>query len=240
MKQSIRSRLVCLAAVALVFAFARNAEAAITVSVNSSPPSTDLLLSHGGVTNFASQWRWIGDNPTGNGHEHTDLGQSFLVPGASDVVLDKITIRPRDVGTAVSGASYNLEIWSFSDATDISGNSLVSSQTDVFPSSGLSSGYWTFDIEDQALASGQQYGFILAFNNGPDSQLFINAVEDLNGAYTDGGKLSREGTPPVWSAFRNFVDLDFYLQGSIIPEPSTLALTMLGMAGLGWRRRRRT
>jgi hypothetical protein len=218
----------------------------IIVTTNPNAPSTDLLASHSlGQSNFTEPWRWIGNA----GNDHRDLGQSFLLSATGDSVLDKITVRVSEFlgfGTAVPNAGYTLELWTFTNQFDGIGDMLVNSQTDLLPSSGaLSNQYWTFDIENVILSQGQHYGFIFAFNSGPDSQRFVAFVEDFVERYSPGREIARNGTPPNWSSTTH--DLEFYLQGfpaaSVVPEPSSLTLFGFGslvVLGYRWRHRGRS
>jgi hypothetical protein len=108
------------------------ASAGIVVTTAPNAPTTNLLASHSAsITNFAESWRWIGNVS----NDHRDLGQSFLLSAIVDSVLDKITVRVREFGASVPNSSYTMEIWTFSDRFDGSGNVLLNSQADVLPSS---------------------------------------------------------------------------------------------------------
>jgi hypothetical protein len=189
------------------------------VATSSSPPSADILTYYSvGYDNFVWGFQWKGDS----GSDHLDVAQSFLVTGANDWIVDKITVKVREFGTSVVNQGFNLQIWTVSDASDWSGDSLVSTQSGTFPSSGLAAGYWTFDLNNVTLSSGQHYAFVLGFEAGADPQRFVNLVKAYSAydLYPDGRMFGRAGTPPVWiTSPSSNKDFDFYVQG--VPEVAT-------------------
>jgi hypothetical protein len=221
--------------------FAGSVNGGIVVTTSVSRPSTDVLVSHDAHTiSYVYPWDWQGSGFLA----HTDLGQSFLISKSNDVILDKVTLFARDIGSAnVDGADYTLEIWRFSSSTDFTGDELVNSQWDTLPSSGLiDRRFWTFDIEDVRLTNGSYYGFLLAFDDGPILGRYVAFAGDPRGGFSDGRLILRSGTPHVWSSEYGGHELDFALQGRVIPEPSTAAIwSLLGAAGIAvaFRARRR-
>jgi len=237
-----RRSLGCLIVAFCILVTGKAANAAISVTSNSLPPSDHILTSYTvGYDNFGERFQWIGDS----GSDHTDLAQSFLVSGADNWMVDKITVKVSGFGTSVLNQNYTLEMWTVSNAADWSGNTLVSSQSATFPSSGLVSGYWTFDVADVTLSKEQYYAFVLGFDSGPDSQRFVTMVHAYSAydLYPDGRMFLRMGTPPSWSSpfHASDKDFEFYIQGSPVPEPATIIIWSLLGAGswLGmrvWRR----
>jgi len=220
--------------------------AAITVTSDSLAPSDRILTSYTvGYDNFGDPFRWIGDS----GGEHRDIAQSFLVFDANDWIVDKITLKAMlpYVGKSVPGQGFLLEMWTVSDAADWSGNELVSSQSGTFPTSGLTSAYWTFDIADVSLAKEQYYAFVLGFESGPDPERFVSLIQAYSAYdyFPEGRMFLRIGTPTSWSSpyYSSDKDFEFYVQGDVVPEPSTFAVFAVGAACVGawrWWNRRKT
>lgn len=232
----------------LVLLPARPALSSVIFSWSPDAPTGNMLASHSfPFNNHNWPWQWVGDV----GSEHMDLGQSFLIVEPHDVMLDKITVKLGSIGygAAAAGADYRLEVWTTTDGWDWSGNALVDSQTGVLPDPlppargwGIFD-YWTFDIQDILLLSGQHYAFMFAFEDGPVAGLHVRFANAYGSNYPYGRMMARRGTPSAWSTEPH--DLEFYVQGAaagVIPEPGTLALMLAGLSGLGLvrlRRRRR-
>ncbi len=176
------------------------------------------------------------DNTTAG---HVDLGQSFLISEANDVVIDKITIKLGSLGygTAVAGADYHFELWTTSAAMDWTGDTLMTSQAGTLPGTISPGDFWAFDIDDIILANAQYYAFLLAFDAGPLTERYV-CFANRYGApdYPYGRMMGRTGTPTAWEMHPH--DLEFYVQGIVIPEPTTLLLLGSGLAGLLFMRRR--
>ena len=239
-----RKSLGCLVVVCCALVAQRATNAGVVVTTSSSPPTDNLLTSYSvGYDNFAWSVGWTADTTAG----HIDCAQSFLVSGPSDWSVDKITVKVRESGNSGATQGYTLQLWTVTDQTACSGNEVVTSQSDLFPSSGLAAGYWTFDLVDTTLSKGQYYAFALGFNSGPDAGRYFNLVHAYSAydLFTDGRMFFRVGTPPTWSSPPHISDRDFefYVQGNPVPEPATLSLVGAGAASLllmAWRRRRPT
>lgn len=207
----------------------------VIVTAAANAPNTQIIASYdpNSDTN-AYVWRWIGND----GLSRVDVGQSFLAPAGNNLLMDRITLRAREFGTAIQGQSYSLEIWQFANSADNSGDNLISTQTGTLPSGLTAPAYWTFAIDDVLLQSNSHYGFILSFDAGPDPNRFVNFTQDFVGGYVDGQRVQRNGTPPTWGT-NSGRDLTFYVQGiTAVPEPSSSALALVCMASITWRLRR--
>lgn len=222
----------------------RTAHADIVVATSSSAPSDHLLTSYSiASSSFVGAFQWIGDSSG----QHWDAAQSFLVSGTNDWSVDKITVWVREFGTSVASQPYTLQMWTVSDAAAVAGGTLVSSQSATFPNSGLAAGYWTFDIADVTLTTGQHYAFVLGFDSGPDAERYVDIVKDYSASdsFSDGRMFYRKGTPPIWTAPSALSDKDivFYVQGTPAPEPSTIVLLATAAACLlfmAWQRRKQS
>lgn len=224
----------------------RSAPAGILVTSSSTTPSDRVLTGYTvGYNNFGNTFQWTSDSsPSGR----QDVAQSFRVSDANDWIADKITVKicAGYVGTSVLNQGFTLQLWTVSDASDWSGNTLVSSQSATFPSSGLNAAFWTFDMDNVILSKGQYYAFVLGFSSGPNAQRYVSLVQAYSAydLFPEGKMFFRRGTPQQWGTPTHLSDKDFefYLQGSTVPEPSALALWATGTGSLllmGWQRRKR-
>lgn len=184
---------------------------ALTVTGASTPPSGGILLS-GTVAGDAGSYlcnRGIGTA--------SQIGQTFRLPAAA--TLDRLTLRARPE-TDVAGTLVILYFGTFSDEHDLTMNTLMASEIAPLPSP-LAIGevvYLTFDLSNQLLEPGQQYGFVLGFSGGDhpgDARLdLLHLGAD---GYTDGQAIEWAGLQET--ALAN--DLVFYLQGAggTVAEP---------------------
>lgn len=213
------------------------ASSAVILTTSTTAPGDDVIVSHSfDYNNFNWIWQW-----TGTDTDHRDIGQSFPIYEANDVIVDKVTVKLGSVGygSAVAGADYRLETWTVTDQSDSSGNTQVDSQTGTMPGSEVlgAGGFWTFDIDDVLLANDQHYAFLLAFEDGPTANLTVGLAHRYGPPDYGGGRMIlRESGSWVVGSY----DLNFYVQGTVTPEPGTLTFAALaGVLGVLVRRRRK-
>ena len=95
--------------------------------------------------------------------------------------------------------------------------------------------YLTFDFgSGYTLDENKTYGFMVGYkgldNDGTNSNRFTYATASTVNPY--GGGLQHGTVPNGHSAGDPNTDLAFWVQGAAIPEPSSLALTLLGFGGI--------
>lgn len=207
---SFSGRLLKLVPVLLVAAGAQ----ALTVTGAPAPPASGILLSRNVAGDVGS---YLCNRGIGTAAQ---IGQTFRLPVAA--TLDRLTLRARPE-TDVAGTLVILYFGTFSDEHDVTMNTLMASEIAPLPSP-LAIGevvYLTFDLSNQLLEAGQQYGFVLGFSGGDhpgDARLdLLHLGAD---SYADGQAIEWAGLQET--ALAN--DLVFYLQGAggSVAEPLLL------------------
>ena len=196
---------------------------AATLSVGGSAPTVNTLVSQttdGGLST-------IGVSP-GN------RGQSFSAPLTADWSITAISVQVNPGTTVLPSTSQTIGLELF----NVSGSTLTSAYSESATTSatvGVTAGQWmTFTLATPfVLSAGSQGAFELS-TSGTNIQLAFGGFRQANSLsdlYTGGRLVVNSG---LYSASD---DLTFVLQGTAVPEPSSVAL--LGLAGLGFLRRRR-
>ena len=143
------------------------------------------------------------------------VGQTFRFD--HPVELDRITLLLRALTLQVPGELVTLELLTFDDPADVSPDQVLYSGTASLPTS-LALGqatYLVFDLDDVALESGRQYGFVLDFSGGgcvSDARAeVLNTAAD---SYAGGRPFLREPGMggEVYTPMAS--DLVFYLEGT--------------------------
>lgn len=224
------------------------------IILSASAPATDVIVSNpnsdasgsipSGITGPNFRFRSSGTD--------TDVGQSFLVPGAGSFPLSAITVRVSEFVLAAN-PTLQLELFSYSGAAspnlfDNSGNrtpftdpvpSLLGSTSAVLNAAALTGGnYLTFDVSSLGwnLTGGTRYAFILGFaSQTADSNDRIRLGAQGVGSDANGFEVRRDyefgATRSVSDLLAHEAaaatrDLTYFVQ---IPEPATIAT----LAGLG-------
>lgn len=127
-----------------------------------------------------------------------------------------------------------------------SGNLFLLNQEYLGTPESLSNSTTGFIAESQNTTGGQFF-FAASVVMQPNTQYFLytdQAQPNLSST-PNNSSVGGEGYTALFgnSSFNTgtFVfDHSFRLEGTVVPEPSTLALGVFGMAGLGWRRKRQS
>lgn len=189
---------------------------ALTVTSAATPPDASILLSRDVAGDSGS---YLCNRGIGTASQ---IGQTFRLATAAD--LSSVTLRARPE-TDIAGTLVILYFGTFSDEDDVTMNTLMASEIGPLPTP-LAIGqvvYLTFDLADQHLEAGQQYGFVLGFSGGDhpgDARLdLLHLGAD---SYADGQAIEWGGLQET--ALAN--DLVFYLQGAggSVAEPLLLLL----------------
>jgi len=231
---------------------AGSVQGAFTVSQSSTAPTANVAISQA-ASDSNTPWRF--NQPAGVDRNPRDAGQTFFIDAGTYPLgfsLDAFTVRLDTLTTSgYDSAGFTVAMYNFTNAADVvPDGAAFFTDTGNLPA-GMKAGfdggsqYITIDLSDQALTGGQQYGFFLTLD--------VNATAGDNmqlGGHTDGSlypggiAFKQEGAtgtnflPSQFLASANG-DLEFYIQGAAIPEPSVLALVVLGSLSFVTRRRRR-
>lgn len=177
---------------------------AMTVTKAATAPQSSILLFRDLPGDAGS---YVCDRGVGTASQ---IGQTFRLSAAAD--LDRITVRAR-AATDVAGALVILYFGTFSGPADVTMDTLLAADTGLLPDP-LPVGevaYLTFDVTDQHLQPGVQYGFVLAFSGGDHPR---EAELELLHVGTDDYD---EGQAIEWAGLQELAlasDLVFYLQGA--------------------------
>jgi hypothetical protein len=191
------------------------------------------------------------------------VGQTFTV-GANST-LHAITILGRGDSASLwsggpqpftAGTIWSIQIASVNTLTGALTPLDVEANTTYVPTGGGAnfSGYITYTLATPvSLTAGAEYAFNLFVNDGTPGQSWFGLAHSTGDAYaggtaqnSDSTVVNTPGTGPVngYGAFAapNAANYDyvFAAQGSVVPEPTTLALIGLGGFGLMAAARRRS
>lgn len=224
------------------------AQADVTTSTSSTPPTGALVRIE--PTDTSKTQRWSNSSTTyATIGSHRDLGQTFLIPGASDVSIESFVFRfsTTDKPAAIQRAGFTLSIYQIDSATSMpEGLSPLYQQTGTLPDSISSLDYLTFGLDTPFAATGGGYYAVqLSFNEpvANRSIFFISATKDrysFGTMYTYSNVAANDTTMTYGIAN---AQLDFAIIATAIPEQkvSGLLLGAFGVtAAFGFMRRRVT
>lgn len=246
---------------AALFPLAHSSHAA-TLSIDTAEPTTDVLVSQAIGGSFT---RAFSTTSTGATFQ-TGKGQSFLMPdtgdGATQFAVDRLTVQKN--ANQTFDANSQITLWVYEWNPDNNGNTGTGltggdgiTDGDPFDGTGItnilengsassianltisSGAYLHFDFDTPLmLDENKAYGFLIGFEG-----LDTGGNNRFQMAIAPGGGVNEYADGTLWNAntsnntLQSNQDFRFYVQGSVVPEPGSLALMVIG--GLFIVRRRR-
>lgn len=201
------------------------ASAAVIVTNTNTAPTTDIVLEQvpAGAFNFNYAW--------GNTYE---LGQSFYTTDALSITSLTISFATFQSPGALS-KPFTLNIYKTTSASEApSPGSLLTTQAGNLPASLTANTFLTFTLEAPVLLDSNEYYIFMLVSSTPSSTVNIPLYATDSFAdnsftwYKDTGDYGRYTTR----------SMTMYLQGTVIPEPSTVMLLMSALGMLTLFRRR--
>jgi hypothetical protein len=213
-------------------------QAAVITTFGETVPITNIITSY--EPGAQDQNAWFNDGPTENGIRL--VSQSFITPGSSDYSMERISMK-FNLTLAMSFPSalpFSIDFYQLATPglSPTTGTYLSSRGGSMMPTTAQATAgsYFTFTMDTPlALTAGTSYGYVLAFDTANVSQLFRLAISasDADPAGTKAWQITNGG---AWvNTGETYVN---YIQGTAIPEPTTLGLLVIGASGALLLRRR--
>jgi len=230
MKITIRNSMpIALKVFALLALTASSAFSQIIVTRSAAAPSTDILIqSSTGSGTGAVAWMWTTNTPSSDRRDQLQQFQyssNFTISAISVFATGSYAI------TANSTAGFSLALNTYSSTTNSTVVSNVATFTGNLTRLGSGNQWWTFDIPDTALTANTIYGYSLSLDGPVASSSLTFQTYTPATSYPSGGQFETRyntGSAVVTSLSS---DQRFIIQG-VIPEPSSIALMLGGVAGI--------
>jgi len=224
----------------LVFSASVAVQAAIMYSTNSVAPGANVLVSYdvGGTQSMSAR------NKADTSTDRT-VGQTFKL--GSNATVSKITVTMGNSATFATGTQVlQLAISKDTNADGTADTAVGSVSSYDLAGFGMTAdGYITFEFNPLSIAANTTYQFEFGWqedgaNTWDDNTQNFSIRRTTSGTYADGGQVSKSnytGIPNTLVA-NGTNDLNFYVQGTVIPEPATLGLVAAFGGGILLIRRR--
>lgn len=202
----------------------------VSTAVSTTAPM-DAYLSN--ILGTSSSIQWKNQNVTDGPR---DVGQTFKL--TESVALSGITFQVKQNRDGSYDSEFRLSIFAFADESAFAPNGVALYQeTGRLPSVAFSDKqYLTFTLSQPLTLGPGQYGIQLSLLNSK-SRNDVNFYTGSATNYPDGIGFLYDASGPdssfVYSAIggSSGADLNFFLHAKAIPEPTTLSLGLLLLAG---------
>lgn len=213
-------------------------QAAVNLTFGETVPVTNIITSY--EPGAQDQNAWFNDGLGNNGNRL--VSQSFITPISSDYSMEKISMK-FNVSLAAnfpSALPFSIDFYGLATPgqSPTIGTYLSSRGGTMMPTTAQATAgsYFTFTMDTPlTLTAGTSYAYVLAFDTADASQLFRLAIS-ASGADPAGTRAWQITDGAGWvNTGETYVN---YIQGTAIPEPTTLGLLVIGAAIVLLLRRR--
>lgn len=220
-----------------ILGLAPAALAQIVVTTGTSAPTGDILFQSQNISGTgALGWQWTTTTPS---NKRDLLQQFYYIP--SDFEIDTISLFTAGSYLIPAGleVGFTLTINTYASASSATPLSTVATYNGTLTRRSSGNLWWSFDIPDTELSAGTLYGFTLSFSEAANAsnviswQTFTGPNPFPNAGFA---QINYNTGSPV-ATFVNG-DLNFIVQGTTVPEPSTAAMLLIPGMALVLRRRR--
>ncbi|MCG8451506.1 MAG: PEP-CTERM sorting domain-containing protein [Pirellulales bacterium] len=209
-------------------------DAALTsITDDGATAPTGALIQNTGNTSNTRVNNGVAD--PNNGNPRTRIrGQSFTTTSAIDVSAITLQLRGDNPGNAVPSSGSNpmrLRIWDLGTSVAPSAGTSLLDGSAEFPLNMDAGDHFTFNLSPSvSLSAATQYGFSIEFTGSNANDIFPAQLGGFNG-----GDLLFNGsaiTDTEVNSTNTGQDMTFYIQGAVIPEPSSLAMLVIGLLAI--------
>lgn len=210
--------------------------AAVVVDFGETVPTSDIITSYDPGTQGALGWLRTSET-------NRIVAQTFITPGNSDYLLSSISMKLHfTVGESFPTPSgFAIDFYQLTSAgqNPESGTYLSTQVGTMQPttSTATAGSYLSFVLETPVtLQAGVSYGYVLSFTEVQEYNLLHLAISDA-AADPNGTRAWLRQNGGAWGLADGQTYV-YYIEGSAIPEPGTMALLAAGVGGVLIMRRK--